>query len=362
MKDNFLRKTIILINYICFTNSSGYSFAAKNYIYALLSQNIPLTINPIDLAFIKQVNPCNYNYLNSLISRKFNVNDIQIYHCIPEWQKEKKKSYKTIGFFTFENEYRIENKWIDILNKNTAVITPSLFNYNLIKNKIKVPVFHIPHCLDFDKYNIKIKSNTENQNFRFLFLGTFHKRKGYDILVKAFLEEFANDEKVELILKTYKKGNLDPESWLRTINHKNKIKLDLRLLSDDEMPNYISSFDCLSIISLGEGFMIPGLQALSLGVPLLTTNITGQVDYVTENNSFLINPINWVKKDMDGLYQFVNCNWPEFDIIDIRKNMKEIVNNKAIRDKKAIQGYNDVKDRFNIIETGKKLKLLIDSL
>merc|ERR1712187_753329 len=63
----------------------------------------------------------------------------------------------------------------------------------------------------------KIHNNTE-QVFRFLSVFKWEKRKGWDILLQAYFEEFSADDNVELIMKTSKfHDNTDFEDKIEKI-------------------------------------------------------------------------------------------------------------------------------------------------
>ncbi|MFW6016472.1 MAG: glycosyltransferase, partial [bacterium] len=250
----------IPIEYIAFFNHSGYSNAAINYILALYrSNNYDIKIRPfgnrIDKkSFSKEI----YTLFDNLKHKNFSKDRIQIYHCIPTIQKRVQKKNKNIGFATFET-YNPPYKWIDVLNKNDALITPSKFNYNIFAHsKLKKPLYYIPHCIDFEVYK-DVKPLFKNDKFKFLFMGRWKERKGYKMLVEAFLEEFNEKDEVELYIKTDKIDKA--KAYIHKIkkDYKNSkgfasIFFESQIYNEKKVLSYIKSFDCFILPTMGEGF------------------------------------------------------------------------------------------------------------
>jgi len=343
------------LTYACFLNASGYSQAAQNYIFALDKINkfdIKVKIFG-DKPLRKAVSDKKYEFFMDKIKKKDDENRILIYHCIPNIQKRIKKQEKSIGLATFET-YQPPEKWIDILNKNDAIIAPSKFNYKIFSHmKIKKPIYYIPHCIDFDVYNENVMPLFEYDKYTFLFMGIWKERKGYKQLIEAWLREFKEEEGVQLLIKTDKVKRA--EEYIKKIKKQlgiNKgfapIIIENKVFDEETLPKFMKSVDCLISPTMGEGFGYPGLQCMALKVPVITTNFSGCQDYADDSTATLLEPNGFVfRNNMDNIPQFRSKKWAFIEINKIRKAMRYVLSHKNEVKKKSEIAYVNVKNKFN---------------
>jgi len=127
-------------------------------------------------------------------------------------------------------------------------------------------------------------------------------RKGWKILLQAFWTEFSPRENVRLYLHTYLVGSSksrDANMILKMIKDYSKsLNLEWDLLppvvviTDElpirEMPRLYKAADAFVLSSHGEGWGLPIMEAMAMGLPAIATNWSGNVDFMTPDNSFLI--------------------------------------------------------------------------
>ena len=147
------------------------------------------------------------------------------------------------------------------------------------------------------------------EDFCFLHVGLWGKgdygedRKDISKLVKVFYESFANKKnQPALILKTCGAtfSIMDREECLRKINEiKSKFPKDWNLpnvyllhgsLSMEEMNKLYNHPKVKSFVSLthGEGFGRPMLEASMVGLPVITSGWSGQIDFLSSEDSMLL--------------------------------------------------------------------------
>ena len=349
------------IMYICFSNFSGYAFAARNYIHALHRSGLDVGLYPLDDArILKMVDPNHWLLYTDLRNKKITPDTILVYHCIPTMQRRvKTKGNVTIGFCIFEGS-EIPSLWMKYLNCNTAVVTASEFN-EVALSHLEKPLHRIPHCLDFDIYTPNCPKHKEYDVFTFLFIGTWKNRKGISELLQAWMEEFGSDTSVQLLLKTETRR---AQSFIYPKYGKVKnIQFISNKFPDEKMPSFIRSADCIVLPTLGEGAGLVGLQAMAVGVPVIITNFSGVKEYANEQTATLIEPegIRTIE-NLDSYVQFQGCTWPFVSVPGIRKAMRQVKDDYEAAQTKAKFAYSYVKDRFNYQVTADKFKTMMEKI
>jgi glycosyltransferase involved in cell wall biosynthesis len=105
--------------------------------------------------------------------------------------------------------------------------------------------------------------------------------------------------------------------------------------------------------SLGEGFGLPGLHAMALGIPVVITKYAGVTEYAKPETCTFIEPRGYrTHPNMDGIPQFNNCIWPELRIGDIRDSMRKVF--EEYPKEKAMTAYKYVHENFNYDVIGRK--------
>jgi glycosyltransferase involved in cell wall biosynthesis len=341
--------------FACFLNQSGYSFAAQNYILALdRSGEFDVKVKLFgDRPSRSAISDDGYKYFIKKIKKNDSDDTILMYSCVPYIQRRLKRPLKSIGMATFETNSP-PKEWLDILEKNDAVVVPSQFNYDIFSNMgLKKPIYYIPHCIDFDVYNKDVLPLVEYDKYTFLFMGEWKERKGYASLVEAWLREFDENDGVQLIIKTDKtaKASEYVENTKKQLGI-NKgfapILLENKVYDEKNLPKFIKSVDCFISPTMGEGFGYPGLQCMALKIPVIITNFSGCKDYADEATATLIEPTGFVfRKNMDYIPQFRNKKWAFLEIGKIQEAMRYATENKEKLVKKSEVAYSRVRDKFN---------------
>jgi glycosyltransferase involved in cell wall biosynthesis len=148
--------------------------------------------------------------------------------------------------------------------------------------------------------------------YKFLTVMGYSNRKGVDILVRAFAEEFGinnggkDADKVILYLKGgwYELNKAQNEINNRVAdipNARNMIHLDFNIYPDDVLASLYKACDCFVLPSKGEGWNLPVCEAMSMEMPTISTRWSAMIDFMNDENSYLIN--------IDGFATDPTCNW-----------------------------------------------------
>ncbi|MEI6297305.1 MAG: glycosyltransferase family 4 protein [bacterium] len=359
------------INWIGYQNRSGYAQASQDYIYALLRDGMDLRLSllhssPDQLAVTTE----RYREMVALTRKPIEKNAFHIFHCIPDMQRRVPLNGKNIGFATFET-FDPPEHWAAILNLNDAVICPSGFNVKVFKEAgVEKPIFHIPHCLDTNLFNPNIQPlSPKDERFTFLFMGTWRKRKGWQQLLEAWMHEFDFKDNVRLVIKTDKytmatRAVAEVRENLK-LNTKEiaPIVFESRILNEVDLPRFMKGADCLICPTVGEGFGIPGLQSMALGIPVVITNFSGCTDYANNETATLIEPEKFIViNDMDKISQFKNRKWANITPDRVRQAMRYVIENTDAIQKKANYAAPIIAQNYNYSSTAKRFKEMLDTL
>ena len=114
---------------------------------------------------------------------------------------------KKIAFVAWEPK-GIPPMWKTFFDKYfDELITFCHLQKDNLSSVINKPVHLVPHSI-----NLTTSTDTINSDkFRILSMSQWSDRKGFDILIQAFLCEFFEEENVELTIKTFGRENLPRE-------------------------------------------------------------------------------------------------------------------------------------------------------
>lgn len=262
-----------------------------------------------------------------------------------------------IGRTTFETD-RLPDGWAERCGELDEIWVPSEFNRETFarggveENKLRV----MPEGIDTELFRPGLSPLPipERRGFAFLSVFDFQQRKGPDILLRAFANEFRADEDVTLILKITKINHpaLDVEAWLVWFI---ECELGMRLeavppiiLLDGlvpraELPRLYAAADAFVLPTRGEGWGRPYGEALSCGIPVIATRWGGQLDFLNDGNSFLI--------DLDGvvptsyrldLEVFAGQFWAQPSVDHLRQLMRHVFAHRDAARAKANTGRADM--------------------
>ncbi len=219
------------------------------------------------------------------LSKKFNIPIVITEHSSQYIMgKVKNELYIKLksAFNTSEYIYAVSPKLIKKLEQM----------FLLPVNKIKL----LPNVLDdFIENKPLAKVNSKNDKIRFLNIANLIPLKGQKELVNAFSNAFNNINNVELIIAG--DGELKEEllNLINKLNLKNKVIL-VGLINRAEVLKQLDACDVFVLPSHYETFGVVLIEALSRGIPVISTFCGGPECIVNDSNGILVQP-----KDVEGL-------------------------------------------------------------
>jgi len=212
--------------------------------------------------------------------------------------------------FTFKNLYLRFATWA--ATKSSKIITISNFSkkeilnfYKIPNQKIKVIYRSVPREICSNKTEVRaILKKFNIKNPYFFYLGLIVPHKNIVNLLKAFKmvnEKYAG---IKLVLAgKIKPDLLDITQLIKKLNLEKRIQLTGLITEKEKNVLYKNSL-ALVFPSFHEGFGLPVLEAQSLGIPVLTSNITALPE-VAGKAALYVNPrdIKQIFKGMEKLLE-----------------------------------------------------------
>ncbi len=187
----------------------------------------------------------------------------------------------------------------------------------------------------------------KTRGFNFVSVFDWHQRKGYDVLLRAYLNEFRADEDVALILKVYQIN--DPVSDLEAkLTHFIERRIGMRLedappiillngyLPQSRMPQLYAAAQAFVLPSRGEGYGRPYMEAMACGLPVIATRWSGQMEFLNDHNGFPVEIEGLVEAPADvDMEYFVEHRWAQPSVDDLRRKMRHVMNDREDAQKRA---------------------------
>ncbi|CAH1194985.1 hypothetical protein PAECIP111891_00576 [Paenibacillus allorhizoplanae] len=308
---------------------------------------------------------------NSRVSKRPSMGKrVLIYHDVPshmQWERAR-SLYDSMILNTVWETSKTPTEWLSHMNKFDAVCVPTQHNKRALLNSgVTVPIYIVPHGVDtksFHPNNKKFVLPRAAGKFTFVSVFGFQHRKNPEGLLRAYWEEFSSNDNVILVIKTNGYEPYETEKWIQSQIWQYKKRLGLhkdtapvviigRRLSEWQMKGLYTLGDAFVLPTRGEGVGLPFLEALASGIPVITTAWGGQMDFLTNNNSFLIpyqlknpsismNSRHAISRSFSYLFAEKGQLWAEPDHHSLRMNMRRAYENPALCKRKGSQGRLDV--------------------
>lgn len=312
-----------------YKDGTGWGDAAKNNILALHKAGV--SVVPRAISYNESDSETD-EVINNLEKNSTEGCNICIQHTLPI-NYVYDSSFKNIGYLATESSDFIDSGWSKNINMMDEIWVPSEYVKNsCIKSGVTVPIRIAPHCLDIQDYELKENSAQVEQlngSFNFAFVGEFTERKNLKALVRAFHSEFHPKENVNLYIKSSGTDATKLENYCESIKKGLKIrqnyKKNLIIVGRLRRQDYnaiLSQCHCFVMPSRGEGFCIPALEAMCLGIPSLhTSGIAIEEFAIGEKVDSRSEPCFGGMESLPNLYT-ARSEWREIDIENLQIKMR----------------------------------------
>lgn len=201
----------------------------------------------------------------------------------------------TIGMWAWETE-ELPEAMRGSLNLVDEVWMGSRHSRDAVQRVTDKPVFAFPLPVVTPRVSPTItRADLGLPEDRFIFLFCFDllsvmRRKNPLGLIEAFSRAFAPDEGPLLVIKTVNGEHrlLDLEELRAAAGRRPDVLVVDRWLTVDEKNALMAHCDCYVSLHRAEGFGLTMAEAMALGKPVIATAYSGNLEYMTEDNAYLV--------------------------------------------------------------------------
>lgn len=346
--------------------------------------------------------------LNNIVTEIHQQPDVYVQMTVPN-------EFQNIGKFNIGITAGIETtiipkNWVDGCNKMDLIITTSQHSkvgisgtawterHNdtkeiVAEHRVTKPVEVLFEGADYKKTDGLIKLDDIEEDFCFLFVGhwlqgnLYHDRKDIGGMIQTFLSAFSRvkGKKPALILKT-SSANFsirDREEILKKVNDvTSQVNSDVSIylihgdLTPEDMWKLYNHSKVKASLSFthGEGFGRPLLEFSLTGKPVIASNWSGHVDFLTNEGSVLLNgdlkPVDPSAANQfilsESQWFYVNYSDAALKLIDVHNNYSRYLTNSTklgsenrvkFSHNKMTEALKDICDRY--VKVAKHVDLIL---
>ncbi|HEY9844305.1 MAG: glycosyltransferase family 4 protein [Candidatus Sericytochromatia bacterium] len=284
--------------------SSGYANAAKEFILALDKlDRVRISLEPLEWVsgFDIRESRERWRALKRLESVSVDPAESLLLHWTIAPEFRGRQEYRLgLGHTIFETN-SLPRSYVTGCNRMDAVMVPSPFHVDAFRNAgVTVPLQVIPEGVDTERFHPEGPVlSTIPKRFTFLWLAQLSYRKGFDLVLKAFLELFAHHDDVQLVMRSYLHNgsaqDLDQVAELVRLYREQELGglktghvFLLENVPDVHLPSLYRSAQVLVAPFRGEGWGLPIIEALASELPVIATGWGGPLSYLNEDMAYLL--------------------------------------------------------------------------
>lgn len=289
---------------------TGYGYASYNLMNALYKEhNIGLSIigqpNPENQAQADVISSCT----NTASLIPYNTPCLKIWHQFDLLTRVGSGKYFAFPFFEVDKFNQRELHHLNFVDE--LIVSCNWAKEILRDNNINKPIHIVPMGVDRSVFD-HTKHN-ETNNYVFMTVGKWEKRKAHDTIIECFGKAFTQKDNVELWLATSNPflNKEEEQQWLNLVEQsplRSKIKVFPRMETHENLAELMSYSNCGIYISRGEGWNLELLETMAMNKPVIASNYSAHTEYCNSDNSFLVD-IDEKELAIDNKWFFGASQW-----------------------------------------------------
>lgn len=352
----FQRRAIVVRWDSPYYSSSGYATEQKSFLKALRPYPLQISVHPFD----RHLSDSERDDRSQSVRRTSDFS-VPIIHCqsAPANLFTVPRAPLSVARSMFETD-RLPNEWVENLNEFTEVWVPSEFNKQtfVASGVDESKVYIVPGTLDEQKYSkdrVTPYPLPDARSFVLLSVFDWSVRKGWDILIRAYVETFKHTDDVTLLLKLTRinEPNADIEKEIENLtlsfgsSRPPHIMIMDKEMPEEELIRLYAAVDAFVLPSRGEGWGRPYMEAMAMELPTIGTNWSGNLAFMNKDNSYLIDVETLEPVDSSMPPHFHGHRWARPSVEHLKQILKEVVENPEQAREKGKRARRDLFPRFS---------------
>lgn len=269
-----------------FRGYSGFATATRQYVRAFMCHYPDVSIAP--LAALDPNDPF------TPLVKEAPQGAFELVHHHPTTDPE------ADAYFSIVEYDRVLPEWEPLLENAKLVFTQSKFCQGVFEKVVTNPskIYVVPYILPYG-----IPSRAPRLRMfptdRFVVGSIFEwvPRKIPHLMIQAFVEEFRQSEPVMLVLRIENAPPGAVDRILKSLDGNKNVQI-----IPQPMPNiatFYHSLNCYFSCTAGEGYGQTLAEAMACGVPTIGARHSGNLDFMTDENSYLVDVGGWTPSEDD---------------------------------------------------------------
>lgn len=331
------------------------------------------TDDPLNVELTRQ----DLTMLDRQLARRPRLPCVAVHHYVPRSGHKPIRGMVNVARAMFETD-RVPAGWSTLLSSWDEIWVPSRHNLDIFLNggigaeRLRL----IEQTIDFAAFRPDVEPyplQAPDGHFVFLAVFDFSERKGWRQLLEAWSRAFHPHDPVCLVLKTGSVANFKARFVRDVIRDfldrgiRSRRAAPVRVITDmlpaEDIPRLYAAADAYVSASRGEAWGRSYMEAMAMGLPTIGTRYGGNLDFMSDQNSWLVDgtlvPVRDGHHLLNGLYR--GHRWFEVDIEELVRVLGSVASDPPAARQKASSARTELIARFGGDVIAKRVMALADA-
>ena len=318
-----------------------------------------------DFLSSKPGNEINIYHLNG---DEVDIAQMHLQHRLPDG------AYNIIYPFWELNNYPAS--WLEKLKLFDEIWAPSLYIQETLKKSLSMPIYHMPLPIQFELSSFLGRRDFDLPESAYIFLFFFDfrsylDRKNPTALLDVFEKICRNNPNSDfrIVIKIHgsessPRAIAQYQMFTERIHQspfQDRAILIDQVYTDNQIKNLVRCCDCFISLHRAEGFGLGMAEAMYLGKPVIGTGYSGNLDFMTRDNSCLIDyELIAVEKDQ---YPFAEGQvWADPDKEQAVHYMQNLLDDRDFGRQMGRRASQDIRSKFSFLSLGLRYRERLDQI